>query len=157
MHGCLSISEPNRENVKVVLDSNVFLVSIPRKSEFRLIFDALINKDFELVLSTDILNEYAELIETKANREVASHLMEMLINLENVTLQDIYFKWDLIEADPDDNKFVDVAIASGADFLVTEDRHFQALREIKFPFVQVIGIRKFSELIAGLPGNETSF
>jgi putative PIN family toxin of toxin-antitoxin system len=143
--------------VKVVLDSNVFLVSIPRKSEFRLIFDGLINKEFELVLSTDILNEYAELIETKANKEVASHIMEMLLYLENVTLQDIYFKWNLIEADPDDNKFVDVAIASGADFLVTEDRHFQALREIKFPFVKVIGIRQFSELISSLPGNETSF
>jgi putative PIN family toxin of toxin-antitoxin system len=143
----MNISERNKENVKVVLDSNVFLVSIPRKSEFRLIFNELISKKFELVLSTDILNEYAELIERKANREVSSHIMEMLINLENVTFQELYFKWNLIEADPDDNKFVDVAIASGAEFLVTEDRHFQALRDIKFPFVQVVGIRQFTELL----------
>ena len=121
----------------------------PRKSEFRLIFDGLICKKFDLVLSTDILNEYAELIERKANREVASQIMEMLINLENVTFQELYFKWNLIEADPDDNKFVDVAIASGAEFLVTEDRHFQALRDIKFPFVQVVGIRQFSEFLGG--------
>jgi putative PIN family toxin of toxin-antitoxin system len=147
MRGCLNISERNRENVKVVLDSNVFLVSLPRKSEFRLIFDGLICKKFDLVLSTDILYEYAELIERKANREVASQIMEMLINLENVTFQELYFKWNLIEADPDDNKFVDVAIASGAEFLVTEDRHFQALRDIKFPFVQVVGIRQFSEFL----------
>lgn len=39
----------------VVLDTNVLLVSIPSKSIYRPIFDALIDGEFDLVLSNDIL------------------------------------------------------------------------------------------------------
>jgi len=71
----------------------------------------------------------------------------MLINLENVYFQEIYFKWNLIEKDPDDNKFADVTIASGADYLVTEDRHFNVLRTLDFPKVTVIGAGEFLQII----------
>ncbi len=33
----------------------------------------------------------------------------------------------LVTADPDDNAFVDCAIAAEADYIVTEDHHFDAL------------------------------
>ena len=38
------------------------------------------------------------------------------------------FCFRAISADPDDNKFCDWAIAAGADFVVTEDNHFDGLR-----------------------------
>lgn len=50
--------------------------------------------------------------------------------------------------DPDDNKFVDCAIASNADFIVTEDRHFQLLKDVPFPRVNVIGIEEFKEVLS---------
>jgi predicted nucleic acid-binding protein len=53
-----------------------------------------------------------------------------------------YYKWQLIEADPD-NKFVDVAIAANADFLVTNDRHFEVLKQLAFPRVPVIRLQEF--------------
>lgn len=56
---------------------------------------------------------------------------------------DRYFRWHLIEADPDDNAFVDCAIASGADALVTEDRHCDVLAEVDFPTVPVFDIARF--------------
>jgi predicted nucleic acid-binding protein len=58
-----------------------------------------------------------------------------------------YFSWNLIAADPDDNKFVDCAIAAQARFLVNEDRHFTALRDVEFPKVDVIGIQAFQHEI----------
>lgn len=133
--------------MRVVLDSNVLLVSIPRSSVYRPIFDALLQKRFGLVISTEILAEYEELIEQKANGIVAANIAEMLINLENVHLQEIYFKWNLIENDPDDNKFADVAIASGADYPVTEDRHFAFLRSLDFPKVTVIEAMEFMKIL----------
>jgi putative PIN family toxin of toxin-antitoxin system len=133
--------------MQVVLDSNVLLVSIPRSSVYRPIFDALLQKRFGLVISTEILAEYEELIEQKANGIVAANIAEMLINLENVHFQEIYFKWNLIEKDPDDDKFADVTIASGADYLVTEDRHFNVLRTLDFPKVTVIGAGEFLQII----------
>ena len=62
--------------------------------------------------------------------------------------QEIYFNWQLIEADKDDNKFVDCAISVGADYLVTNDRHFKILKNIPFPSVNTINADNFLELIA---------
>ena len=55
--------------------------------------------------------------------------------------------WNLIEADPDDNKFVDCAIAGNATFIVSEDRHFRVLSMIDYPKVNVIGVEKFREVL----------
>lgn len=38
------------------------------------------------------------------------------------------FRFHLIAADPDDNKFAGCAIAAEADFIITGDRHFDVLR-----------------------------
>ena len=52
-------------------------------------------------------------------------------------------KVNLIKADPDDNKFVDCAIVSGAKCIVTEDKHFRVLDSISFPHVDIVGIDAF--------------
>lgn len=50
---------------------------------------------------------------------------------------------------PDDNKFVDRAIAAQAKFRVSEDRHFRILQEVDFPKIEVIGIKDFYQKIFG--------
>ena len=60
-----------------------------------------------------------------------------------------YYKWNLITADPDDNKFVDCALNAGADCIVTNDRHFNVLKDINFPKVNVIDIDTFKSIISG--------
>lgn len=131
----------------VVLDTSVLLISLPSKSIYRPIIDALINGGFNLILSNDILSEYVEVIERKANATVANNIAEMLLSLDNLNKVDVYFEWKLIEIDPDDNKYADAAIAGGADFLVSNDHDFKVLKSIEFPKVNVIGITKFLEII----------
>lgn len=53
--------------MKVVIDTNVLLVSIPKKSKYRLIFDYLIDMKYDLVVSNEILFEYEEIISQKSN------------------------------------------------------------------------------------------
>jgi len=131
----------------VVLDTNVLLVSIAPKSIYRPIINALIDGDFELVLSNDILSEYTEVIERKANATVANNIAEMLLNLDNLKKVEVYFEWKLISKDPDDNKYVDAAVVGGADFIVTNDQHFNILNTIPFPKVNVIDIDGFLNII----------
>ena len=38
------------------------------------------------------------------------------------------FHFNIIITDPDDNIFTDCAVTAGADFMVTDDQHFAALR-----------------------------
>jgi uncharacterized protein len=47
-------------------------------------------------------------------------------------------RWQLIAADPEDDKFVDAAVAGGADALITYDRHFDVLTTVSFPRVNVL-------------------
>ena len=47
----------------------------------------------------------------------------------------------------DDNKFVDCAIASNAHYLATNDKHFNILKGIEFPKVQVINVNEFSQIL----------
>jgi uncharacterized protein len=136
--------------VKVVLDSNAFLVSIPKKSPYRPVFDAFIQGKYILNISNEVLNEYIEVITRFSNAIVAQNIAELLATKINVLKIEIYYRWNLINADPDDNKFVDLAVASDADLLVTNDSHFNVLRDISFPRIKVISIESFLETAKSL-------
>jgi len=75
--------------IRVVLDTNVLLVSIPSHSKYRPIFNAILNGKIELIISNDIINEYVEIIERKTNGYVANNIGETLLNLDNVIPIDV--------------------------------------------------------------------
>ena len=133
--------------MKVVLDTNVLLVSISTKSRYRIIFDSLLKNNITLIISNEILSEYTEIIERKTNTLVANNISEMLLGLQNVQKQEVYYRWNLITEDKDDNKFVDCAIAGNADYLVSNDKHFNCLRQIDFPKLNLLSIDEFIELL----------
>jgi putative PIN family toxin of toxin-antitoxin system len=133
--------------MRVVLDTNILLVSIARKSRYRIIFDSLITRKFDLVISNEILSEYTEIIAQKTNEIIANNIAEMLLTLSNVQKQDVYYKWHLINADEDDNKFVDCAVAGNVDYLISNDKHFNELKAVEFPKLTVLTIDEFMDLL----------
>ena len=136
--------------MKIVLDTNILLISLPKKSPFRPIFDAIRTGLIQVGISSEILLEYEEILIRKTSSGVAENVIKILVNLENVHHQDIYFNWNLIQSDADDNKFVDCALAFSADFLVTNDKHFDILKSIDFPKLAVIPADKLLDLISKL-------
>ncbi|MBI1287109.1 MAG: putative toxin-antitoxin system toxin component, PIN family [Flavobacteriales bacterium] len=134
--------------MKVVLDTNVLLVSFSTRSKYRPIFDSFLKEEIILCVSTDILLEYEEVIGRHMGRKLATDVMLLIENALNVEWITNYYKWDLIDADPDDNKFVDCAIACNAKCLVSNDRHFASLKELDFPKVEVVAADQFLELLA---------
>jgi putative PIN family toxin of toxin-antitoxin system len=140
--------------VKVVLDTNVLLVAISPKSRNRWLFDALINGEYTLCLTTDILDEYAEIIEREMGAEVAEMTLDLLLMLPNIQLIHKYFFWQLIEQDPDDNKFVDYAIAANAQYLISEDRHFRVLKKYDYFGIELIQLNEFRNKLADTNSTE---
>ena len=136
--------------MKIVLDTNVLLISIPRKSRYRPIFDALLNKKISLIISQDKLSEYVEIIADKATPSVANNVAELLLNLSNVLQVEIFYHWNLITEDKDDNKFVDATICGAAEFLVSNDKHFNVLAEVEFPPVKCISSEEFLERMSSV-------
>lgn len=138
--------------MRVVLDTNVLLVSIGRRSPFRPIFDALLQQRLTLVLSTGILLEYEEILAQRNGPAVAHNVLEALSNLRNVRRHEVRYQWRMPFADPDDQKFVDAYVAGNADYLVSNDRHFDGLGAAGFPRVQVMSAEAFlNELKASNP------
>jgi putative PIN family toxin of toxin-antitoxin system len=130
---------------KVVLDTNVLLVSISTKSKLHWVFKNLLEGNYILCLTTDILAEYAEIIEQQMGSFSSESALGVLENLPNVEFITNYYKFNLLK-DPDDNKFVDCAISSNADFIVTHDSDFNILRKIEFPKVVILNTSEFKAI-----------
>lgn len=131
---------------KIVLDTNVLLVSISTKSKLHWIFKNLLEGNYILCLTTDILAEYAEIIELQMGSLASESALGVLENLPNVEFITNYYKFNLLK-DPDDNKFVDCAISSNADFIVTHDSDFNILKKIEFPKVTIINTAELQSII----------
>lgn len=131
---------------KVVLDTNVLLVSISEKSKLHWVFKSLIEKQYELCVTTDILSEYAEIIEQHMGKETSESTMGTIENLSNTNFITKYYRFQLLK-DEDDDKFVDCAIAANANFIVSHDKDFNVLRGIDFPSVKVIDTAEFRKIL----------
>ncbi|GAB3974686.1 putative toxin-antitoxin system toxin component, PIN family [Spirosoma terrae] len=132
--------------MKTVLDTNVLLVCISDRSRLHWIFEALLNQRFTLCVTTDILSEYAEIIEQQMGTVASESVLAVVENLPNIQLVTTYYKFNLLN-DEDDNKFVDCAIASNADFIVSHDKDFNVLKQIEFPKVLVISTGQFKDTL----------
>lgn len=102
---------------------------------------------FTLCVTTDILLEYEEVIARHLGSEISQAVLDAVTDLPNLLLVNKYIFWRLIEQDPDDNKFVDCAIACNAKYLVSEDKHFRILKDIPFPKVNVVGVEDFKAVL----------
>jgi putative PIN family toxin of toxin-antitoxin system len=132
--------------VKFVIDTNILISSLSSKSKYHWIIKDLINNKFEMLIANYILTGYEEKLKLKYGDFITTPFFELLLNLENVNHLNIYFNWNLIFADESDNKFVDCYVAGNADYIVTEDRHFDILKQIEFPNIKTIGINEFKNL-----------
>lgn len=110
------------EKVKVVRDTNIILASVSRHSPYRIIFDHLEKGKFDLCISTEILFEYEEKLAAVFSKLLASLITGALLLKSNVLKTEVYYKWNLVSSDPDDNKFADCTLAANADYLVTNDK-----------------------------------
>jgi predicted nucleic acid-binding protein len=70
-----------------------------------------------------------------------------LTELSTVVLTNIYYNLNLIFEDEDDNKFVDCAFAANADFIITNDKHFNVLIDVEFPSIPILSIDAFKNLL----------
>ena len=79
--------------------------------------------------------------------DVAIHVIHLLLESEYVELINPYFRLQLIEADHDDDKCVDCAFAANATYIVSDDKHYDVLKEIDFPKLFVLKLKEFLGLL----------
>lgn len=127
----------------IVLDTNCLLQALPTRSPYHQIWTDVMSGKISLCINTEILNEYEEILAEKTTKDIARNVVEAIARLSTTTYQDVYIHFDLIKEDVDDNKFVDCAVAADAEYIVTNDAHFNILKEIPWPKVAIIKIKEF--------------
>lgn len=129
--------------LRIVLDTNVLVASISARSPYYWVWQSFIEGKYYLCFTTDILDEYAEIIERYFSVQDAENTLNQILLSPNTIPIIRHFEWNAIEQDPDDNKFFDCAVASNADYIVSEDKHFNILTKIAFPSIQRLKTEEF--------------
>lgn len=131
------------KKVKLVLDTNILLVCLPALSPWHWLIQALLNNRIILMLSNEIMLEYDEKLLERYSITYTKDLLDLFLELDNVQLVEPVYRWNLIAADEDDNKFVDCAISGNADYIISNDKHFQVLKQVAFPRLTVLTLQEF--------------
>ncbi|HVV55684.1 MAG TPA: putative toxin-antitoxin system toxin component, PIN family [Mucilaginibacter sp.] len=133
--------------IRAVIDTNCLLASIPPQSKYYWLYEFFRDNRFQWIISNEVLIEYSEKL-TEIYSEKTAHLVTSILCVApNVIFTEPYFRWQLILNDPDDNKFADLAIAGNADYIVTSDRHFNVLKELEFPRLNIVSLNEFRGII----------
>jgi uncharacterized protein len=130
--------------MKVVLDTNCFISCIGKKSPYRNVFDSFLSEKYVLCISTEMLLEYEEVFLEKWGIAVTQNLLSRLVRAKNVETVSVFFRFDAVQFDADDNKFADVYLASNADILVSNDHKLLQLNRREFPRFEVATLQEFS-------------
>ena len=128
--------------IKVVVDTNVFISSFfggnPRK-----IIDLWKSGDVILCLSRPIIDEYIEVLrrlELQNEKEI-DELLGLFAHGYNVVFTAKTPELHIVEKDPDDNMFIECAVALKAKFIVSGDK---ALKEVKdYMNIKIVSPREF--------------
>ena len=129
--------------MRVVIDTNVLINCIGARTKHHAIWQSFLIGKIILFASADILLEYEELVMQKYPSNIASDLIDILSDPDYIKQQEVYYCWNAIDVDKDDNKFFDTAIACNADYLVTNDGHFKSAKNLSFPKMNIYLLMSF--------------
>jgi uncharacterized protein len=132
-----------REKPRAVIDTNVFVAAIFWRGSARECLARFARRQFYLFVTESLLQEYAE---TAWELKLEEHLPQnpqpwlnwitsraAILAATGLTSQ--------VSTDPDDDKFIECALAARAHYLVSRDRHLLALTK---PFgITVLDDRAF--------------
>ena len=136
--------------MRIVLDTNCLIQSVSPRSKYYAVWESFVSGENRLCITNEIIEEYIEILQKLVGYEVSEYIVKTIINSPFTEFFTPYYHFELIKADPDDNKFVDCVIVAHARYVVTNDHHYDVLKEIPFPKVQIISIQDFMKVVGGL-------
>ena len=133
--------------MRIVLDTNSLIQSISPRSRYYAVWESLVDGENTLCVTNEIITEYLEILQRLTDYDTAETIIKTIVNSRFVEFITPFYRFELITQDPDDNKFVDCAIAANARYIVTNDHHFDVLKGVNYPPIDVITLDNFMKLI----------
>jgi putative PIN family toxin of toxin-antitoxin system len=116
--------------MKVVIDTNIFVSSFFGGNPRRII-DLWKKGEITLCLSKDILDEYIKVLQRIGlrNEGELEELLSLFSKGFNVLFTTRTPKIRVVKDDPDDDKFIECALALKAEVIITGDRAIETIGE----------------------------
>lgn len=134
--------------MKIVIDTNVVISGVFFGGKPRMILEAVADGKIFACASTEILTEYYEVIDEMIdrgqghfNRNVLDPMiseMEIIIPVSHID----------VSRDPDDNKFIECAVDSGALYIVSGDKDLLDIEE--YDGIQIVTAAYFCDTYGSL-------
>jgi putative PIN family toxin of toxin-antitoxin system len=135
-------------DLKVVMDTNVFVSGVFFSGSPHQILNAWQSGEFELVVSQEILDEYRRVGEILGEERPTIDLKPILnFVLEHAKVYPSTTLNEPVCEDPDDDKFLACALASGSKVIISGDKHL--LKVSGYQGIHVLKPREFLDKYLG--------
>lgn len=120
-------------------------MAISARNDYYKVWQDFLDGRYILCVTNEIIEEYSDVMSRNLSPMISEYIITAILNQKNALRISTTYAFHLIEADEDDNKFVDCAIIANAKYIVTQDHHFNILKQIQFPKVNVVTLKEFLE------------
>ncbi len=127
----------------IVVDTNVFVSALRGPGASNRVIDACLRGDFAPLMGPALLTEYEavtsrdELFTRSAlSRKEREELLDIFFSICRWTR--IYYGWGPNLPDEADNHLIELAIAGGAEVIVTRNKRHLLAGELRFPDLRVL-------------------
>jgi len=122
--------------MRVTLDTNVLLSATLWTGSSARIFNLIEQGEIELVLSDEIIDEYANVMYyDEIQDKIKKHNLELMIVIEDLvafsTIVTPTRKINVVLEDPTDDKFIECAVEGESDYIITNDKHLLKIKEFE--------------------------
>ncbi|MBU0545476.1 MAG: putative toxin-antitoxin system toxin component, PIN family [Proteobacteria bacterium] len=128
--------------MRIILDTNVFISGIFFSGPPSQILKAWENQRFQIVLSQQILDEYQRVADNLSSKFPT---VDILPIIEMITIHAQFIDTQGVEInvceDPDDDKFIECAVAGECETIISGDKHLLKLSE--YQGVTILNPRNF--------------
>ena len=134
---------------RVVIDTNVYISGIFWGGLPRRILDFAREESYLVFTSADILDELYEKLMSRfrlKKEEARFFIFDVLTFARPVEVSE---RLKVVQADPDDDKFIECGVSCGADYLVSGDHHLTDLKAYRG--IRILKIRDFLEELGLIP------
>ena len=128
--------------IKVVIDTNVFISSFFGGNPKRII-DLWKNGEIKLCQSGEIVDEYVEVLK-RLGLQNESELQELLKTFSeghNIIFSATTPSLKIIEQDPDDNMFIECAVALECSHIISGDKHLKSIKN--YMGIEIVNPKEF--------------
>ena len=135
-------------SIRVVLDTNIFVSACLGQGIAHKVVVACLRKQVTALMGAALFAEYEDVLgraeifeQSRLNAAERNELLDIFLSVCEWTR--VYYAWRPNLPDEADNHLIELAVAGGAQFVVTRNLRDVARMELRFPHIRVLSPEDF--------------